>query len=1259
MSLHVGVPQLNIDEIMLCIRNAVLKAATEEDVRVRVSECIEEKILKPLGLQGTVGKYEYTLVSGARVDALYGHVIVEYKAPGKLSSDSDIHRAKEQVINYIKTEAGNKSEWSRYLGVIISDRIAFVRYDPRSDTWILRGPYDIRREIIVKLVEALRGLRRRSLNVDSLIEDFGPKSQITMKAIKLLYNRLKISKDSKTKTLFEDWMRLFKQATGYDPKKLEELSKLASEYGLTDSIDYDMLIFSIHTYYALIMKLFAAEIAYLYGGGKFYRSYVAELDDAYSRKGVDGIKDVLKDLESGGIFERFSNIENFLEGDYFSWYLNELDKDLADSIAEIARKLSDYEIATPQLEPEFARDLLKRLYQNLVPSDLRHKLGEYYTPDWLANLVLDEVGLSLDNLSKMGEEDQLKPLKIRVLDPACGSGTFLILYISRLRRYAEEHYLTDQLLNYVLENVVGFDLNPLAVLTARTNYLLAIADLLSNTRGKIEIPIYLADSIMIEKSSRMTGGVYTGEIYILRTVVGEFQIPRNIVDKGLLPEVLAEATQALKNKYRVDEFKERIKYRFKEISENEVYTLAELYKALLKLEKEGKDDVWISVLRNAFAPILKGKFDYVVGNPPWVNWENLPETYREVSKELWISYGLIENRSKDDSGKVKRKPAISSKGLGKVKKDIAMLFLARCFDLYLKEGGKLGFLIPFTAFKVQAGAGFRSFLAGKTRIHVVHDLVTLYPFEGAVNRTAAIVIEKVCNLSDLKSIEKCPQINEVYKNNVNGVKHVIWVNLLKKPITTDMPLEEVLKKTKRYEVLMTPIIQNESSSPWMQVTQNVVGAIRKLVTGAQYYEAYEGVNVALNQVYYIKILEKLPNGNLKITNPPESGQKKEVKQIEAVVEPDLVYPLVRGRDVKRWYVGYEDRYIILPTDLHGNIIEHKEMKVKYRDTYNYFYNFFTELINRGGEPYKSKLEPYRTLSLEVAERKAPPFYWVFNVKPSLAPYKVVWKNIAGAITGKAEFSCAVISNVNDKFLGNKIVIPNVKLMLVPLTSEDEAYYLAAMLNSAIVRSIVASYVIETGISTHILDFIKVPKYDPKNELHRKISELARKAHELAKEIYEKDRRDLEDELRKVEDEIDIAVAKLLGLSDRYLREFKMLLAILSGEELPEEEEVVIPEKPSVNVLNTLLEPDTESYIEVDVVNPSNEEIEFSYEFPWGSGSFKIIDGKYKIKVPQLKPGKYSGKLRWVWRSEENVTNITVEVSEPKGPKRTRVLTDLG
>jgi type II restriction/modification system DNA methylase subunit YeeA len=1242
VSSHVAAPQIDIDAIVACFTNTVRKSSNEEELRIGVSRCIEDMVLKPLGIK-EVGRYEYLLVSGARVDALYGHVVVEFKAPGKLAKESDIQRAKEQVIKYITQEAGSKQEWRRYLGVIISDRIAFVRHDPRTDTWILRGPYDIRREVVVKLIEAIRGLRRKPLDVDHLLRDFGPASPITRKLVTILYKKLLTSKNARTRVLFEDWMRLFKQATGYKPEELEELPKLASEYGLVGKVDYDTLIFSIHTYYALLLKLIAAEIAYLYGAGKFYKSYIAELDDAYSRGGLDGLREILQELETGGIFRKLLRIENFLEGDYFSWYLDELDKDLGDAIAELIRVLSDYEIATPQLEPEFARDLLKRLYQNLVPSDLRHRLGEYYTPDWLANLILDEVGLSLDNLRKMGEEDPLKPLGLKILDPACGSGTFLILYISRLRRYAEEHFLLDTLLNYVLDNVVGYDLNPLAVLTARTNYLLAIADLLAYARGSIEIPVYLADSIMIEKRA----GLY-GNTYVLRTVVGEFEIPVTIVEKGLLHRILAEIVGYLESRYSVEDFKKRMEYAYK-LDQKEISTLAKFYEKLLKLEEEGKNSVWISIIRNAFAPILKGKFDYIVGNPPWVNWENLPEEYREISKSLWEYYGLAKMR-----GKV---------GLGKVKRDLAMLFLVRSLDLYLKERGKLGFLMPFTALKVQAGAGFRSFLAKKTKIHVVHDLVTLYPFEGATNRTSAIVVEKICEV-DLDRIpdnmkEICTKaLGKAYEENMNGIKHIIWVNPTNKPIPTDKPLEEVLRETKRYEAIMLPLKPGDPGSPWMQVTPKVTNVIRKLLTGTQYYEAHEGINVALNQVYYVQVKGKTPDGKLVITNPPEPSAKKKVKQVEAIVEPDLVYPLIRGRDIKKWYADLKNRYIILPVDSQGNDIAPGNMRVRYPNAYNYFYNFFNELVNRGGEPYKSKLEPYRRLPIEKAEKMAPPFYWVFNVKPSLAPYKVVWKRIAGAITGKAvSFACAVVEPI-----GGKPVVPDDSTIMVEAETPEEAYYIAGLLNSTIIRTIIASYTYELRQETHIADVIKIPKFDPSNGLHKRIADLSRRAHELAKCIYAEKKPDYcrgvdaEQELKNVEREIDVAVAQLFGLSEDDVREFEKLMAILSGEELPsEEEEVEVPKEPSVTVLNTLIPPNTESYIEVEVANPSGEEISMTYEFPWGKGSFNIVEGRQRIQVPPLSPGKYSGVVKYVWRGVEKVINVAVEVSDVSGPKRQRRL----
>jgi hypothetical protein len=118
------------------------------------------------------------------------------------------------------------------------------------------------------------------------------------------------------------------------------------------------------------------------------------------------------------------------------------------------------------------------------------------------------------------------------------------------------------------------------------------------------------------------------------------------------------------------------------------------------------------------------------------------------------------------------------------------------------------------------------------------------------------------------------------------------------------------------------------------------------------------------------------------------------------------------------------------------------------------------------------------------------------------------------------------------------------------------------------------------------------------------------------------------------------------------------MAILSGEEVPVEDVVEVPKDPVVNVLNTLVKPGVESYIEVDVTNPSGEEVELMYEFPWGKGSFRVAEGKFRINLPPLKPGKYRGVVRWVWRGREYSREVEVEVSEPVGPRRPRTLLDI-
>ncbi|MEM4647954.1 MAG: N-6 DNA methylase [Candidatus Pacearchaeota archaeon] len=475
------------------LANEILKHASEskneEELKIRVEATLRpilEKLLEKVDIQRP--RYEHRhKISGGRKDALYGYVIIEYKAPGKLNNKNEFNKAKEQVKKYIKEEAVDEKYYGRYFGVILDGyNIAFIRF--RKNEWEEQEvPLKVNAQTILRLLEAIRGLGRKPIDAELLLLDFGPKSEISKKVILALYESLIDKNKPRTEMLFNDWKRVFSQVCSYSKDKLVGLIEY---YGLADhrKIDVEKLLFAIHTYYTILMKLLTSEIVTLFADS-LLGSYLKRIEEAYYRSHKEMLEE-LKDLEEGGIFATLG-IRNFLEADYFAWYLDEWNEKIAESIFELTKRLLNYEPATVELNPERVKDLFKRLYQNLVPRDIRHRLGEYFTPDWLAELVLNEAGYD-------GNPDK------RVLDPACGSGTFLVLVIKRIKEYAEEHFLDKrELIQKIINNVKGIDLNPLAVLASKANYLIALSDLIRyRPREGIEIPIYLADSIFVERGEK-------------------------------------------------------------------------------------------------------------------------------------------------------------------------------------------------------------------------------------------------------------------------------------------------------------------------------------------------------------------------------------------------------------------------------------------------------------------------------------------------------------------------------------------------------------------------------------------------------------------------------------------------------------------------------------------------------------------------------------------------------------------------------------
>lgn len=1098
---------IDLDDVVNKIHKAASESVTEEDLRIRVESILHSSVLEPLDIP--LGRYEYstkynTLISGVRIDALHAHVVLEYEKPGSFNQRKNYEHAIQQVKNGIRSHANNVPErFPRYFGVVLDGfKIGFVRYRQRlKDFEVSREPLDVNKSTIARLIEAIIGLRRKALGADELLKDFGPDSGTTKKVIKVFYNRLSNKVTERTSILFNDWKRVFSQVCAYD---LDKLKGLEEQYGFQKGkADVEKLLFALHTYLALLMKLLAAEVVSLYLP-TMVPSYLRTLEDAYY-KGHEELKDELKKLEEGGgIFSQPPLlITNFLEADYFGWYIDEWDKDMADSLALMIRRLADYDPSTTELEPERVKDLFKRLYQNLVPRKIRHDLGEYYTPDWLAELVLNETGFTLEQLNKVREEkkDVFAPLDLRLLDPACGSGTFLVLALARIKEYIEEHWVDKRIaLEKIVKNVVGFDLNPLAVMASRANYLIAIGDMLreKNMNEPLEIPVYLADSIMVKQIMTVVGA----DIYCLNTVAGNFEIPVWIVKRELLDKVLSLIETCARN-YTTNEFLDRLQRELK-IKVEEAQTLQSLYETISKLEKEGKDRIWLRVLRNSFAPFLKGQFDYIVGNPPWVNWENLADELRPRLKDLYEYYNILPKNQN-----------------AQTKVDLSMVFVYRCIDRYLKDGGYLGFLINDAAFKAMAGNGFRKFrisinnVVRPFKVKVIHDLVAIKPFEGASNRTAMFVAKK-------GEVTKFPILyNKWFKSSGE--------------ISQTLPLEDIRKVTKVMRFYAKPLKGYKSSGevlPLLPLSNKKLFNKLNKVIGKSSYVAHEGASLLPAGVFRVRVLD-VSDKYLLIENLAEKARvQKKINKVQTCIERDLVFPMLESADVVKWKVRPKN-YCIIPYDLTTGVkvFDESKLKILYPKAYTYFTNFKDQLKQRSD--YKS-----------YAKNRLP-YYFVYRFSEyTIAPYKVLWNQMGN------ELAAAVARPVNDPNLGNnKVPIPEHVLAFISTSSEEEAHYICAILNSSITNLVLQS-IAKGGknfATPEFINNIKIERYDPSNPIHKNLVELSKKAHSLACQ-------DRLDELRKVEDEIDKTVAKLYGITDMELKEIQKGLNLLEGQEIVDDDE---------------------------------------------------------------------------------------------------------
>ncbi|MBS1809920.1 MAG: SAM-dependent DNA methyltransferase [Acidobacteria bacterium] len=578
-------------------------------------------------------------------DTLYNKIIIEFENDLKKT----LSHAKEQLAGYLLGQFNSGEGYNFTL--IASDFITWKVYAP--DVSCLDKLETLKEhELILNEVESasftlteyntedfyywidrfLFKEEKQKASLKRIEEAFGYQSYVFIQCFREMKKNFRAVRDGgEIQVSFEQWNRFLSVAYG---------SYVATEDN-----------FLIHTY----LSVFAKMLAYKVVSNDDY------IDDNEMREIIDG-----------SIFQSY-NISNFVENDFYYWIQNEQSfPTLKQVFRLIAQELSAFDFHNVD------EDILKGVYQELIDLDTRHALGEYYTPDWLCERVVREF--------------DFKPTD-KILDPSCGSGSFLRAVIHRIKTLHAN--VTIEELN---EQIHGIDIHPLSVQIAKTTLLLAYGKAIINAKRPLHLNIVLANTLLAPK------GVESlfGNEFLLQIDKDRYALQMDIFeDMALFDDALSVCEElATQTQKRKDESLKTFANILKtqchrsEIPESIAHSFYEIYRGLKKVKEAGRDSIWKFIVQNLYKPyFLANKFDYVIGNPPWF-------TYSSIRNQEYQN--VLDTLAKEYDVKPERKANYPHL-------EIAAIFLAYCSSYFLNsDGAKIAFVLPRSFFSADHHDNTRS-----------------------------------------------------------------------------------------------------------------------------------------------------------------------------------------------------------------------------------------------------------------------------------------------------------------------------------------------------------------------------------------------------------------------------------------------------------------------------------------------------------------------------------------------------------------------
>jgi methylase of polypeptide subunit release factors len=577
---------------------------------------------------------------GRRLDVEVGRTVIEVKKD--LTRPATVGAAESQLADYIHRRSRDFGE--TFVGVLTDGAVWRLYYQDTDERLLLAAELSI--EPLRPAVEELRlwldgalatqaDLRPTASEIRSRLGATSSAFLLERTALESIYSQCRDAPEVRLKR--ELWARLLSIAFGTKFKNEDDL-------------------FVEHTYLVITAEIIAHAVAGLpIAGGHLSGST----------------------LVSGELFEA-SDIRGVVERDFFDWVLDAPGGE--EFVERLAKRLSRFRWSGVD------HDVLKSLYESVIDAETRHDLGEYYTPDWLAESVVDA-----------SIEDAINQ---RILDPACGSGTFLFHAVRRFLKDADRAGMPNaDALEHLSNQVIGVDLHPVAVTLARVTYLLAIGtDRLQGDRRSLSIPVYIGDSMQWQSEDSLLSAsgitIYTSDGAELFS--RELRFPAGVLSDASrfdqLVDELANKASSRASGSRPPSLRQTFT-RFA-VAETDQPELTSTFESMCRLFDDGRDHIWGYYVRNLARPHWLAQpgnhVDVLIGNPPWLSYRfmtaDMQKKFKRKSQErgLWVGAQLTTHQ------------------------DLSAYFVARAVELYLRKGGRFSFVMPAGVLTRQQYAGFRS-----------------------------------------------------------------------------------------------------------------------------------------------------------------------------------------------------------------------------------------------------------------------------------------------------------------------------------------------------------------------------------------------------------------------------------------------------------------------------------------------------------------------------------------------------------------------